>query len=75
MKIHVILETNVLIAVSQLSNYKVLFDFGIWFIFSEVNCYDCGDTDQCYDNEDNGELVDCPTGSICYHVTGCKLPT
>ena len=39
---------------------------------TETKCYDCGNDDQCANEEDNGQLRACPTGSMCYHTSGCK---
>ena len=40
---------------------------------TETKCYDCGNDDQCANEEDNGQLKACSTGSMCYHVSGCKF--
>ena len=40
---------------------------------TETKCYDCGNDDQCANEEDNGQLRACPTGSMCYHTSGCKF--
>jgi len=38
--------------------------------YCKTKCYDCGNDDQCANEEDNGQLKACSTGSMCYHVSG-----
>ena len=67
----VIMEMTVHFAVST----KIHFIFYFFFKSSilETKCYDCGNNDQCADEEDNGKLRSCETGSMCYHISGSKI--